>query len=292
MNSRLSRLALLTIVLATASSAFAAECGWLATSELDRRFPELAPWRVTAGGAVGRCQFLSRPGPPNMFSANQLIQGSAEEAAKTVADLRAETAKRAETRDLPQLGERGFSYASGPRTVNLIGHRGRVVVIALASLQSSVGDAELASLVELAKAALAVADDPAALEAGTRCPWLDAATLPKLLPAGGITQQVFGENSCMAKDTANAILLVSVTQASPAMLGRRDANCSWEEVAELGPDAAIGRGCTSGVPRATLRMTIGGELVEYNLTPGSEPSEGQRRALVELAKAVRAGLAN
>jgi len=292
MNPRRSRLALLTILLATASSAFAAECGWLATSELDRHFPQLAPWRVTAGGAVGRCQFLSRPGPPNMFSANQLIQGSAEEAAKTVADLRTEMAKRSETSNLPQLGERGFTYASGPRTVNLIGHRGRVVVIAMASLQSSVGEAELASLVELSKAALAVADDPATLEAGTRCPWLDAAILPKLLPAGGIAQQVFGENSCMAKDSANAIVLVSVTPASPAMLGRRDTSCTWEELGDLGTGAAIGHGCTAGQPRATLRMTIGGELVEYNLTPGSEPSADQRQALVELAKAVRERLAH
>jgi hypothetical protein len=287
----------LALAVAWSMPATAAECGWLATGEVDRLFPENAPWRVTAGGAVGRCQFLSRPDQlPNVFSANQMIHDSEKAAAETFANLRSETSKSYQTKDRPQLGASAFSYSAGtpdgaaPRAMNFVAHRGRVVVLAMVSLQPNVTEARIPTVLQLVEAALSVADDPAALASATDCPWFEASLLASVLPGGGVTQQKFGDTSCMAKDGANAVLLVSATPASPALMGRRDGSCTWDDQPDLGAGAALGYSCSSGNPRATLRMVVGGTMLDYNLTPGSEPTEDQRRALVALARAVAARL--
>ncbi len=281
----------LALLLPAAASAI--ECGWLATSELDRLFPQNAPWRVTAGGEIGSCQFLSRQDqPPNVFGANQMIHETEAAAVESATGIRTETEKNFETTDRRSLGPHGFSYApgpaaaSGPRSMMFVGQRGRVVVLATVSFQEGISEATLPSLEELVAAALSVADDPGALAAGTDCPWFEASLLDSVLPGGGVTQQRFGDTSCMAQDAASAVLLVTAMDASPAMLGRRDGSCSWEDLPALGADAALSHSCSSGNPRATVRVVAGGKLLDYSLTPGHEPSTEQRQALVELVAAV------
>lgn len=280
------------IALLLPAAASATECGWLATSELDRLFPQNAPWRVTAGGDIGSCQFLSRQDqPPNVFGANQMIHETEAAAVESVTAIRAETEKNFETTDLRSLGPHGFSYAigpaasAGPRSMMFVGQRGRVVVLSTVSFQTGVSDAALPSLLELVAAALSVADDPDTLAAGTDCPWFEASLLDSVLSGGGVTQQRFGDTSCMAQDAANAVLLVTAMEASPAMLGRRDSSCSWEDLPALGADAALSHSCSSGNPRATVRVVVGAKLLDYSLTPGHEPSTEQRQALVELVAA-------
>ena len=81
------------------------------------------------------------------------------------------------------------------------------------------------------------------------------------------------------------MLLVTAMEASPAMMGRRDSSCSWEDLPALGADAALSHSCSSGNPRATVRVVVDGTLLDYTLTPGREPSSEQRQALVELVAA-------
>ena len=132
---------------------------------------------------------------------------------------------------------------------------------------------------------------PEALAAGTDCPWFEASLLDSVLPGGGVTQQRFGDTSCMAQDAASAVLLVTAMEASPAMLGRRDSTCSWDDLPTLGADAALSHSCSSGNPRATVRIVLGATLLDYSLTPGHEPSTEHRQALVDFvaAAAVRNG---
>lgn len=274
----------------------AAECGWLAAAELDRLLPEQAPWSVLAGGEVGSCKFLSRSGgAPSLFGANQMVKESAAAATDFVQGLRAETAKTYEVAAEPALGENGFLYwpgadgELGARSIWYVGHRGSVAALGSLTLQHAVTDDERRAGVELMQAALAVADDETALAAASDCPWLDAASLAPMLPGGGVTQQIFGENGCLAQDAAGAVLMVSVQEAIPALVGRRGGGCTWEEVPALGEDAALGSSCAEGNPRATLRMVVGDRLLEYNLVPGAEPTAAQRQALVAMAQQVRQG---
>ncbi len=291
---------LLTVLLlgaALATPGTAGECGWLAPSELDRHFPQFAPWRVEVGGVVGSCQFLSRRDEaPNVFSANQMVMETDEAAAEMAQNLRQESAKTQVVMPRAELGEHGYTYlsesAGEARTINLVGHRGRVVVIGLVSLQTEITDVELAAILELAQAALSVADQPDVLTTASDCPWFETARLPQLLPGGAVKQQTFGENSCMAQDDSQAVLLVSASPAIPAMMERRDGGCTWEELPQLGTGAVLGYSCREGNPRATLRLAVEGTMIEYNLTPGTEPTTTQRAQLVEMARAIRDRLAN
>jgi hypothetical protein len=288
------RLAVLCSALAlTPGVLLAAECGWLATGELDRLLPELAPWSVITGGEVGSCQFLSRAGgPPNIFGANQMVQASAAAATDFVQGLRTETEKSYEVTAEPVLGEQGFVYRAreegeGGRSIFYVGHRGSVAVLGTLTLQHAVTADEHAAGAELMQAALGVADDETALAAASDCPWLDAGALAPMLPGGGVTQQTFGENSCLAQDAAGAVVMVSVQEAIPALVASRGGGCTWEAVPTLGEDAALGYSCSEGNPRATLRMVVGDRLIEYNLVPGAEPTEAQRQALLDMAALVR-----
>lgn len=288
----------LACLLLLPAGAIAAECGWLATSELDRLFPDKAPWRVTVGGQVGRCQFLSRP-PPNFFAANQMVHDSPQAAADFVDSLRPEMSKSYELVDSPDIGDNGFLYVAkadaGPgseRVVGYAGHRGRVAVIGTLNLQQPPSPAQRAAGMKLVQAALALSGDDEALAAATDCPWLDAAALERVLPGGNVTQQVYGENSCVATDAAKAVLTVSIRDLDPALLALRGEDCTWQELPALGAQAALGHTCTSGNPRATLQFVAGNRQVVYNLVPGAEPSAAQREGLIELGTRIRAGHGN
>ena len=286
-------LGLLMVSFSSSAAMSAADCDWLDVAELDRLFSEQAPWQVIVGGNVGSCKFLSRPGPPNIFGANQMLQGSAVEAVEMVRNLRVEMAKNYRVADFPAVGEQGFTYspATGPedtgsRSLFFVGHRGRVVVLASMSFQLPVSAHQRQSGGELVQAALDIADNEAALAAASDCSWFDDSSLEAILPAGGITQHVFGENSCMATDSTEAVLMVSATEVSPALQARRFGECTWTDQPTLGSGAVLAHGCSDGKPRATLRLRVGLKMLEYNLAPGHEPTAAQREALVAMAQAV------
>lgn len=271
--------------------AYADDCGWLAASELDRLFPEQAPWRVLSGGDIGSCKFLSGAGgPPHLFGANQQILGSEPEALDFVRNLRGEVAKQFEVEDSPGLGEDGFTYHPGAaRSLSYVGHRGRVAVIASLTLQGPVTPAQAAAGMELVQAALAVADDEEILAAASDCPWFDAEMVRAMLPGEGVTQQVYGETSCLAQNGEGGVLMVSAIEfaSDPTpLLARRDGGCTWEEQPTLGAGAVLGYDCEGGNPRATLRFAADGKVLEYNLVPGAEPTEKQRQGLVDLGRRI------
>lgn len=288
MPTMLRRLALALTLVLLSSPVHATECGWLATSELDRLFPEQAPWRVLAGGAVGSCKFLSGSGLPHVFGANQQILESESAAVDFVRNLRTETEKQFEVVDAPELGEEGYTYHPGaPRSLSYVGHRGKVAVLGSLTMQGPVTPEQRAAGMELVQAALAVADDEEVLAAASDCPWLDPELVRSLLPGEKLTQQVYGENSCLANDGEGGVLMVSAIDAGSnpgPLLDRRDGGCTWEDQPTLGEGAVLGYACEGGNPRATLRLVIGGRVIEYNLAPGTEPTAEQRQALLEMGR--------
>jgi hypothetical protein len=286
--------ALILIALAAVAAPVAAqgsECGWLETDTLNQGFPQYAPWQVMTGGQIGSCRFRSRSDrAPNLFSANQMVHDSDQVAADFVANLRSEMAASYDIVDAPALGEQGFYYlpsdrsgAAAGRTVGYAGHRGRVTALGNLVLQETVSLQARETGQELILAALSVADDDSALAAASDCRWFNESILSRLLPNGAVTQNVMGENSCFATDSANAVLSVSVHPASPAMLNRGPGDCTIETLAEMGDHAQLGYACTGGRPRAVVKLVVGEMVVTYNLIPQQEPSPEQRQALVELA---------
>lgn len=280
------------VVIAAPAAAQSSECSWLETAKLDQAFPQYAPWQVMTGGQIGSCRFRSRSDrAPNLFSANQMVHDSDPVAAGFVANLRSEMAASYDIVDAPALGEQGFYYlpsdrsgGAAGRTVGYAGHRGRVTAMGNLVLQETVSMQARETGQELILAALSVADDDSALAAATDCRWFNESMLSRLLPAGTVTQNVMGENSCFATDSANAVLSVSVHPASPAMLNRGPGDCTIEALDELGDHAQLGYACTGGRPRAVLKLVVGEMVVTYNLIPQQEPSPEQRQALVELAR--------
>src|SRR6185436_7762339 len=229
------------LLLLSTSPLAAAECGWLATSEVDAALPAVAPWSVMVGGAAGSCKFVSA-GLPNIFGANQMVKASAKEAASFVRGLRPEMEKSYVVAPAKDIGAEGFTYRPkddtlSDRSIFFVGHEGRIAVIASLTLQKAVTAADIAGATKLIRAALAIDKDPAALAAATSCPWFDTAVLKKLLPGEGFSQQSFGNNSCMAQAGGSVVIVSIIPGLDPADVRRTSGGqCKREAVAALGPD--------------------------------------------------------
>ncbi|MDQ7734198.1 hypothetical protein QT231_15905 [Halomonas sp. SpR1] len=272
-------------------SAHATECGWLETDQLDQAFPQYAPWHVVTGGQIGSCRFLSRSDrAPNVFAANQMIHESEQAAADFIATLRPEMAASYNVMDAPAIGVQGFYYLpteraseAASRNVGFAGHKGRVTALGSLALQDAVSSQDREAGDSLIQAALAVSDNPEILAAASDCRWFNGPLLNRLLPAGDVTQNVMGENSCFATDSDNALLTVSIQPASEAFQHPSTDDCTIEKLDQLGDHASLSYSCSSGQPRANVQLTIGNYMINYDLIPKQEPSLEQRQALVELA---------
>jgi hypothetical protein len=289
-----NRISCLLLFLALGPLARAQDCPWLPDSRMDEAYPRMAPWNTLAGG-VGRCKFISTGRRPNnVLTLTSMVKASPREAQSYVRSLHDSMAKTYQARPLPAIGPGGFSVrqrddeTSGFLT--LVGHSGKVVVMAQLSFRAPVTDAEEAVAVALTKETFTQADDPVAQKAATTCPYFDEAGLRKLLPGKGLEVQVFGETSCMAQ-SGKSVLVLSIVDADdpPQMIAAlAGGGCRTEAVEPLGPGATLSWGCTGGNPRASVRYAEPHRVVELHLTPGREPTAEERKSLVELARLARA----
>ncbi len=290
-------LAVLSLFLAPAHVA-AEACGWMDTAELDRLLPGGAPWSLMTGGAIGSCKFTGNPrgsGGAVVIGANQMLKADAAEAAKTAQALRGPLSESYTVEPLPALGEHGFRYlpkTPGPRTsISYVGHYKHVVITGQLVLPVGADPAAHADgAVAFYKAALAVADDPAAT-AASQCPYFDDALLRRLLPGKAYSQQVFGSNSCMAQDGSGMALVLSIVEGvgDDVAARMRDGGCTWTAAAELGEGGHVGHACSGGRPRAMVEMRVGSKLLKYAFAGAREPSDAERALLLEMAVKVRGG---
>jgi hypothetical protein len=287
------RVVLVAMVVLSSSSMVAAEtCGWLAVEELDRAFPDAAPWSTFVGGKAGSCKFTSDSSrPPNIFGATQMVKGTPAEAAAFAAELRKSMAETYDVESAPAIGEKGFFYLprgdESRRSLFFVGHRGRVAVMGSMTFQKTITPAQRKSAEKLILKALAIDEDPAAIEAATTCPWFDRAKVRKLLPGKGYTEQVFGSNSCLA-NIGEKIVMLSIVESEGAreiaeQMGSLG-GCKSEEL-DLAEAGWIQYACTSGNPRASVRWVRGSQAFEISFIPGREPTESERALLIDLARA-------
>ena len=160
----------LLLSLAIEPLARAQDCPWLPDSRMDEAYPQMAPWSTLAEG-VGRCKFNSvGRRPNNFFTLTSMVKATPREAESYVRSLHDSMAKTYQASPLPAIGPGGFGVK--PRDdgtsgfLTLVGHRGKVVVMAQLTFREPVTDAEKAVAVALTKETFSLADDP--VDAGCR----------------------------------------------------------------------------------------------------------------------------
>ncbi len=288
-----NRICSLLLFFALGPLARAQDCPWLPDGRMDEAYPQMAPWSTLAGG-VGRCKFISTGRRPNnILTLTSMVKATPREAEGYVRSLHDSMAKTYEASPLPAIGPGGFGVRQrGDETsglLTLVGHSGKVVVMAQLSFRARVTDAEEAVAVALAKETLAQANDPVAQKAATTCPYFDEVGLQRLLPGKDREVQVFGETSCMAQ-SGKSVLVLSILDADDpqrTIASLADGGCRTEAAEPLGPGATLSWGCTGGNPRASVRYAEPHRVVELHLTPGREPTAEERKGLVELARLAR-----
>ncbi len=248
---------------------------------------------------MGSCKFTggSGEGGVAILGANQVVKTNAAEAAAVAQSIRKNVPAGGRIVNEPKLGQYGFYYipkasaaANSRLSALYAGHYKHVAITGQIVMPVNRGfERSRDGATEFMRAALAVADNPAATDAATRCPWFDDGIVRKLLPGEGFSQQTHGTKSCMAQNGQSMALMLSVMEGvDQAVAARlRDASCTWEPVAGLGEGAMIGHGCRNGNPRAILQTRQGGKLLNYAFVPKREPTAAERQLLRDLAKAVQ-----
>jgi hypothetical protein len=283
----------LVIAAASALSGSAEECGWLAIEKVDEAFPEQSPWTTMSGG-IGSCMFIGNDFS-STFSVSAIVKRTKEVADEYVRSLREGLLESFEVESAPELGTLAFAYRptaamdESVRAVSFVAHQDRVVVMSSINLDDGITAEQIEAARPLIAAALTLSEDEDALEAATNCPWFDAEVLAKLFGAPDYEQNVLGETMCMA-NAGSRVVLVTITETDDAessvagMTALAEEWCTTEELSELGT-ATLQYECTSGNPRATVRVATGPGMVEYTLVPGDgEPTANDRKHLVELAR--------
>jgi hypothetical protein len=269
-------------------------CGWMSEKDLDRLLPEAAPWSVFVGGKVGSCKFTGTgrgDAGATVIGANQMFKANATEAAEFVKKLKGSMAAGNTVEPMPALGEHGFRWMpKSGRSISYMGHYKQVAITGQLVLSVGATPETYAQGAEgFMRAALAVADDKQAA-AASGCPYFDDAVMRRLLPGAGYSQQVFGNNSCMAQDGAGMVMILTITSnpSDSVAAALRDGSCEWSPLADAGPGVSIGKHCQGGRPRAILEVVLSNRLLHYALAPGREPTASEFALLGDLARAVRA----
>ncbi len=293
---RVSCLSLLIVLMATLGvvGADAEECGWLPVERLNEAFPDQAPWSTMVGGSIGSCKFLGS-GLPHLFSATQIVKATPKEAEEYVSALREGMKENYEVTAAPELGELAFRYRPRPevddsgRAVFFVGHRDRVVVMSSLNFQKAITEEQMVAAQPLIHAALALADDEKAIEAATSCPWFDETVLDELFGGASYSENVFGETSCMANVDTRVLMVKILETDNPAgliesMSSLAGGSCTSERLPGLAGAAVLEYACSSGNPRASVRLAAGAAMIEYTFAPGEEPTAEERALLIELAR--------
>lgn len=288
------KLAAVLLTLMLSASAFAAEeCAWLSVDKVAKALPAYAPWETTSGGQVGSCQFMGSGAGAAIFSVSQMVQETSGEAQEMVLSMRTNLGADMRITDEAALGDKGFLYtqkteAAGERgSLSLVGHRGRVVVLGSLMVPDRLTAKSTTSAIELTRNAFALAKDEAMLAAATRCAWFDQAVLRRMFAGASFTEQVYGSNSCIAYVESRVLMLAIVDDIDPATARAMLAGgaCTLEPLAQLGEHGTLAHHCKEGNPRATVQYLHGSQRFEFSWIPGREPSENERKLLLELAAA-------
>lgn len=303
MDSR-SRKAFFVCTMALAAFAHAQEsCDFLTLDAVSRALPQYQPWRV-AGGSTGRCRFegenhrQERGGATTttaIFNVTQQFQSSPKEAARFVRGLKAEMAKNYNLSAFPGVGAESFFYTSDSQNTNALWwftHAGKAVVSGMyvPPGNRALTDAEQSAVTSLVAAVLSASKQPGMAERAGQCPHFDMALIKKLISPKGLKVQQFGNDSCMANNGANAVVMFSrvgfENETTGSQLAEAKANspCTSEKLPEFGPFGLLVHSCATGNPHAEVFFVKGRSAYKFSVIPGKEPTAQQRADLIALAR--------
>jgi hypothetical protein len=290
--------------LAVAGFANAQEtCDFLSLDAVSKALPQYQPWRV-AGGGTGMCRFegeqrVSDGGSVStstaMLSVIQQFQATPKEATDFVRNMKAGLGKAYKPKALQGAGSESFSYADPTGSMNALSwysHSGKMVLSGMFMPPGNqpATDEEESAVKALDAQATAGSSKPGMSERAGQCPHLDMALIRKLISAKGLKVQQFGNDSCMANDAANSVVLFSRIRFDDEVTGsqlaesKANSPCKFEQLAEFGPHGLLVHLCTVGNPHAEVFFVKGLSAYEFSVVPGKEPTAQQRADLIALAK--------
>ena len=267
-------------------------CSWLATEDVDRVFPEFAPWALHGGGDVGMCTFMGDGQPSGILSVNQQFQSSAAEARSMAKDLKPGLTDSYVIEPSSALGSDGFFYRAkaGPSgNIQFLAHRDKLVLMGTVMLHRE-ATFDRSALTALIKKMLDTSTaSPKMAQAAGQCPFFEPNALRKLVSGKGSKVQAFGGDSCMATNSAGAVLTVSRTavrdaeQMAQILTNMPDKDCVNTPLPALGKGAVMLHGCKTAAPRAGTLFPIGNFLFDLRFVPGSEPTAANRADLLDMS---------
>ena len=303
MDSR-SRKAFFVCAMAMTAFAHAQEsCDFLTLDAVSKALPQYQPWRV-AGGSTGRCRFEGEnhrqehggaTTTPVIFNVTQQFQSSPQKAVHFVRGVKAEIAKRYDLSAFPGVGAESFFYTGGSQDTNALWwftHTGKAVVSGMyvPPGNRTLTDAEQSAVKSLVAEALSASNRPGMAEQAGQCPHFDRALIKKLISPKGLKVQQFGNDSCVANNGANAVVMFSrvrlenETSGSQLAQAKVNAPCTSEKLPEFGPFGLLIHSCTAGNPQAEVFFIKGRSAYEFSVIPGKEPTAQQRTDLIALAR--------
>lgn len=308
-NRPASRLALCLATLALSSlsttPAFAEpeSCKIVSTAQVDAALPNYAPWTLQSGGPGG-CRFEGEYEGSRLnyasLSFTQQFHPSKAAATAIMNSIRQETEKSFKLKSINLRGaEPGailYDRDAGGESIRSIFwyvQVGRAIIIGSFGppAEAPLDTAEESAAIKLLQSAIADTRDPATAQQASKCPYFDDAIIRKLIPGKNIGIERFGENSCMARNERNAVvMLMRSTNLKPAVADNMNraaaADCTFEPAPALGDKGGIAHHCRSGNPRADAVFFKGDSYFSISLTPQTEPTEKQRADLLDLARFV------
>ena len=235
--------------------------------------------------------------PAAMLTVMQMFKETAQEATAFTRQMK--TAMAAEQAVTPVsgggVGAESFFYRSKGDTATgpmfWYAHSDRVVLsgMLIGGGASRDGKTEGSMIASLATTALAASIKPSAAIKAAECAFFDRQLVSKLLPGKALKIQQFGDDSCMANNESNAVVMftrvnardaISLSQIRESQLQDR---CKNERLAALGDGAFVKYACADGAPRATVIFTKGLSSYEFSLMPKKEPTAQQRVDLIATA---------
>lgn len=301
-----SRRRIALVVCATAMTAFAhaqESCDFLTLDAVSKALPQYQPWRVASGG-TGRCRFegenhVKGRGGATMttviFNVTQQFKASPKEAADFVRGLKGEMAKDYDLGVFPGVGAESFFYTNASQASNALWwftHAGKVVVSGMyvPPGNRALTDAEQSAVRSLVAAVLSASNQPGMAERAGQCPHFDMALIKKLISPKGLKVRQFGNDSCMANNGVNAVVMFSrigfENETTGSQLAEAKANspCKSEKLPEFGPFGLLMHSCAAGNPHVEVFFVKGHSAYEFSVIPGKEPTVQQRADLIALAR--------
>ena len=299
--SRLGRLAALAVAATLSTPVIADTCSMVSLRQVEAALPDYSPWTLKSGG-TGACRFegvVEDDGSRSFVTLHlqQQFHPSAKAAAEMMKTLRTEFAKTYPIKPLALRGAEAGAFTYGDTAGNgalrgfwWYAQIGRAI---LSGIYMPPGNAEVdaeeeAAVLSVVQAAVGDTAAPATAAKAARCPHFDEALIRKLIPGKQVSIEQFGNNSCLAKNEKNAVVMFSlvenVTPTSAGQIAESTATgCTYDAIAPLGTLGRIGYACTSGNKRASVNYYKGSGWYGFDLVTGSEPTAAQRQDLIELA---------